>query len=165
MFSLEVKGLLWHSTLSLPHYQVFFATHKYIFPYFYFKHRSQLVMTVPKASELLLDGQENTTGTCLNIRKVLAQFLTSVLPRVFRPIGHEFNFLQAAERRKISFPILALAPSHHLPKAPGSEWCWDWSWCPELLPVLFWWAVLPAPPAAGRPGGTTSVLAKVFQWC
>lgn len=163
MFSLEVEGLLWHSTLSLPRYQVFHATRKYIFPYFYFKHRSQFVMTVPKASELLLDGQENTTGTCLNIRKVLAQFLTSVLPRVFRPIGHEFNFLQAAKRRKISLLILALAPSH--PKAPGSEWCWHWSRCPKLLPVLFWWAVLLAPPAAGTPGCITSVLAKLLQWC
>lgn len=53
--------------------------------------------------------------------KAFAQFLTSVLPGVFRPIGHEFNFLQAAERRKISLLILASPPSHHLPKAPGSE--------------------------------------------
>lgn len=30
-------------------------------------------------------------------------------------------FLQAAERRKVSLLILALASSHHLPEAPGSK--------------------------------------------
>lgn len=78
------------------------------FPFPLFLTSFWFAVAAPKAFELLLDGHKNIMSTCLNIRKVLAQFCTSVLPRMFGPIGHEFNFLTGCREKKNQPPCVSI---------------------------------------------------------